>query len=158
MRNARSLIPRKAHLKDIVKNPKVALERGKKWRVHSLSVVFATKRLVEEETFEDIIAKRVPCSYEGCKKSFARNDDSLRHVRLVHEQVRPHQCSTCSHSFGTTTFKLKRHEELCRNWSPQVWNAYFECYQQFVQRFGKLPATSPLHLIHYVESSHLQHP
>ena len=63
-------------------------------------------------------------------------------MRLVHEQVRPHQCSSCSPSFGTV-FNLKRHEELCRNWSPQVRNAYFECYQQFVRRFGKLHATLP---------------
>ena len=57
-----------------------------------------------------------------------------------------------------TVFNLKRHEELCRNWSPQVRNAYFECYQQFVRRFDKLPATSPPSNANKVDSSSLRHP
>ena len=44
--------------------------------------------------------RRFQCEHEGCGKSFRTNSDLVRHVRTVHEGLKPHICDICAVGFG----------------------------------------------------------
>ncbi len=45
-----------------------------------------------------------------CNKEFAWLSNYRRHVRIVHENIKPHKCHKCGHRFISTTH-LKRHQQ-----------------------------------------------
>ena len=60
------------------------------------------------------------CSFKGCSRKFARNEELTRHKR-IHSGVRPFTCGSCKKSFGRKDH-LQKHEKTHLN--PNEKKAY----------------------------------
>ena len=56
----------------------------------------------------DGIARKFPCTFDGCNKTFAQKQTMTRHVRQVHLGNRLHKCIICQVAFKRKP-ALKRH-------------------------------------------------
>ncbi|KAH0451863.1 hypothetical protein IEQ34_019162 [Dendrobium chrysotoxum] len=48
-----------------------------------------------QRTHEGVISKeRIKCSFQGCEQSFSKKSNLNKHVKAVHEELRPFRCRT----------------------------------------------------------------
>ena len=62
---------------------------------------FRVRDLTDHQNGVHLQLKLFGCQIDGCDKSFSVNSSLRRHIRIIHEKLKPFVCQTCNAEFST---------------------------------------------------------
>lgn len=72
--------------------------------------------------------KMLNCTYEDCPKSYRTKENLMLHIKNVHLQIKPYECSYCSSKFSHRNGKIYHERKIHLNYFPYHCKFESKCF------------------------------